>query len=39
MRKRLGEILIEAGLITNQDLNYALKSQRQLGGTVGEGIG
>ncbi|MDH3258751.1 MAG: PilT/PilU family type 4a pilus ATPase [Deltaproteobacteria bacterium] len=38
MRKRLGEILIDAGLITNQDLNYALKSQRQLGGTVGEAL-
>lgn len=38
MKKKLGEILVEAGLISDQELNYALKSQRQLGGTVGEAL-
>ncbi len=38
MKKKLGEMLVEAGLITEQELNYGLKSQRQLGGTVGEAL-
>jgi twitching motility protein PilT len=38
MKKKLGEILVDAGLISEQELNYGLKSQRQLGGTVGDAL-
>jgi len=38
MKKKLGEYLLESGLIDEQQLNYALKSQRQLGGTLGEAV-
>ncbi len=38
MKKKLGEILVDAGLIDDEQLNYALKSQRQLGGTLGEAL-
>lgn len=38
MKKKLGQILIDAGLIDEQELSYALKSQRQIGGTVGEAL-
>lgn len=35
-RKRLGEILITGGLITNEQLEQALKEQRELGLRLGE---
>ncbi len=41
-RKRIGELFLEAGLITTQDLEAALNRQRQFGGRVGShliGIG
>ena len=38
MKKKIGQYLIESGLIDEQKLNYALKSQRQLGGTLGEAL-
>ena len=36
MRKRLGELLIEAGLINEDQLHTALAHQRQWGGRVGQ---
>ena len=34
-RKRLGEILIDAGLIDAQQLNHGLHEQRRWGGALG----
>ena len=33
--ERIGELLVEAGLITNEQLEEALKSQKQFGGRLG----
>ena len=35
-KKRLGELLISEGLITNEQLHDALKEQQKVGGMVGE---
>lgn len=35
-RKRLGELLINEGLITNEQLQEALKQQQKIGGLLGE---
>jgi twitching motility protein PilT len=35
---KIGEILVSAGLITEEQLKAALNGQRQLGGTVGENL-
>src|SRR3989304_7964891 len=37
-RLKIGEILVKAGLIQEEQLQQALKTQNQLGGTLGENL-
>jgi len=39
MTKKLGEKLVEVGLITEKQLGYALKRQRRCGGLLGSNLG